>query len=129
MGQNLGEAIAPIHRQDRRQGIEFEGAASQRIAGGGQGKDRSWFSQGSEYGNGFTPGGGGQFAVESRECRPLADRQGQIGGVIGAELMNSGQGQNRMVIARPQMPERQLVETFHRPGQKTFAHASNSKLR
>ena len=37
IGQNLGEPIAPVHRQDRRQGIELEGAAGQRIAGEGRG--------------------------------------------------------------------------------------------
>ena len=31
VGQNFGEAIAPVHRQDRRQGVEFEGTPGQRI--------------------------------------------------------------------------------------------------
>ena len=37
VGQNLGEAIAPVHRQDRRQGVEFQRATRQRIAGQGRG--------------------------------------------------------------------------------------------
>ena len=37
VGQNLGEAIAAVHRQDRRQGVEFERATRQRIAGQGRG--------------------------------------------------------------------------------------------
>ena len=37
VGQNLGEAIAPVHRQDRRQSVEFQRATRQRIAGQGRG--------------------------------------------------------------------------------------------
>ena len=37
VGQNLGEAIAAVHRQDRRQGVELEGAPRHRIAGQGRG--------------------------------------------------------------------------------------------
>ena len=36
VGQNLGEAIAPVHRQDCRQGIEFQRPLRQRIAGEGR---------------------------------------------------------------------------------------------
>ena len=37
VGQYLGEAIAPVHRQDRRQGVEFERALCQRITRKGRG--------------------------------------------------------------------------------------------
>ncbi len=37
VGQNLGEAVAAVHGQDRRQGVELEGAPRHRIAGQGRG--------------------------------------------------------------------------------------------
>jgi len=43
VGQNLAEAIAPVHRQDRRQGVEFEraGVKGSQERGGVEGKGRS----------------------------------------------------------------------------------------
>ena len=107
VGQNLGEAIAPVHRQDRRQGVEFERAPRQRIAGAGQGRDRSWLRQRSEHGNRLAPRGGGEFAIEGRErgalrtppgrdrrrhrrSRPAAAASSSTASVIAAPRSSSG---------------------------------------
>ena len=48
VGQKLGEPVAPVHRQDRGEGVELERAAGRRIVGDGQGVGSSWRRQGTE---------------------------------------------------------------------------------